>query len=52
MLSGMTTDQVVAQDLGRVTAEEIPVQGSMAIRADITIKVIRIAKVVTTTSSS
>ena len=31
--------------MGRVMAEEIPVQDSMAIRVDITIKVIRVIKV-------
>ena len=52
MLSGMITDQVVVQDPGRVTVEEILVQASMVIRADITIKIIRIARVVITNSSS
>ena len=31
--------------MGRVMAEEIPVQDSMAIRVDITIKVIKVTKV-------
>ena len=52
MLSGMTMDQVVAQDPGRVTVEEIPVQDLMVIWADITIKIIKITRVVTTSSSN
>ena len=47
MLSGMITDQVAIQApdlMGRVMVEEIPVQASMAIRVDITIKVIRVTK--------
>ena len=38
--------------MGRVMVEEIPVQASTVIRVDITIKVIRVTKVVTTNSSS
>ena len=48
ILSGMIMDQEVVRALdlmGRVMAEEIPVQDSMAIRVDITIKVIRVTKV-------
>ena len=52
MLSGMITAPVVARDPGRVTVEEIPVQDLMVIRADITIKVIRTTRVVTTSSSN
>ena len=52
MLSGMITAPAVAQDLGRVTVEEIPVQDLMVIRADITVKIIRTTRVVTTSSSN
>ena len=38
--------------MGRVMAQEIPVQASTAVRVDITIKVIRVAGVVTTSSNS
>ena len=47
-LSGMIMDQEAVQALalmGRVMAKEIPIQDSMAIRVDITIKVIRVTKV-------
>ena len=52
MLSGMITAPAVAQDPGRVTVEEIPVQDLMVIRADIIIKIIRTTRVVTTSSSN
>ena len=52
MLSGMITAPMVAQDPGRVTVEEIPVQDLMVIRADIIIKIIRTTRVVTTSSSN
>ena len=56
MLSGMITAPAVAQDPGRVTVEEIPVQDLMVIRVDIIIKIITTTRVVTTrvvtTSSS
>ena len=52
MLSGMITAPAVAQDPGRVTVEEIPVQDLMVIRADITIKIIRTTRVVTTSNSN
>ena len=52
MLSGMITAPAVARDPGRVTVEEIPVQDLMVIRADITIKIIKITRVVTTSSSN
>ena len=48
ILSGMIVDQEAVRALalmGRVMAEEIPVRDSMAIRVDITIKVIRVIKV-------
>ena len=44
----MIMDRVAVQApdlMGRVMAEEIPVQDSMAIRVDITIKVIKVTKV-------
>ena len=52
MLSGMITAPAVAQDPVRVTVEEIPVQDLMVIRADITIKIIRTTRVVTTSGSN
>ena len=52
MLSGMITAPAVAQDPGRVTVEEIPVQDLMVIRADITIKIIRTTRVVITSSNN
>ena len=52
MLSGMITAPAVAQDPGRDTVEEIPVQDLMVIRADITIKIIRTTRVVITSSSN
>ena len=52
MLSGMITALAVAQGPGRVTVEEIPIQDLMVIRADIKIKIIRITKVVTTSSNN
>ena len=52
MLSGMTTAPAEVLDPGWVTVEEIPVQDLMVIRADITIKIIRITRVVTTSSSN
>ena len=52
MLSGMITAPVVAQCPGRVTMEEIPVQDLTVIRADITVKIIRTTRVVTTSSSN
>ena len=48
ILSGMIMDQEAVRALalmGRVMAEEFPVQDSMAIRVDITIKVIKVTKV-------
>ena len=52
MLFGMITAPAVAQDPGRVKMEEIPVQDLMVIQADITIKIIRTTRVVTTSSSN
>ena len=52
MLSGMITDPPVAQDPGRVTVEEIPVQDLMVILADIMVKIVRTTRVVTTNSSN
>ena len=52
MLSGMITAPAVAQDLGRVTVEEIPVQDLMVIRADIMVKIVRTTRVVTTNNSN
>ena len=52
MLSGMTTALAAVPDPGRVTVEEIPVQDLRVIRADITIKIIRTTRVVTTSSSN
>ena len=52
MLSGMITAPAVAQDPGRVTVEEIPVQDLMVIRADIIIKIIRTTRVVITSSNN
>ena len=52
MLSGMITAPAVAQDLGRVMVEEIPVQDLMVIRADIMVKIVRTTRVVTTNSSN
>ena len=42
----------VAQDPGRVTVEEVPVQDSMVIRADIMVRIVRTTRVVTTNSSN
>ena len=52
MLSGMITDPAVAQDPGRVTVEEVPVQDSMVIQVDIMVKIVRTTRVVTTNSSN
>ena len=52
MLSGMITAPAVAQDPGRVTVEEIPVQDLMVIRADIKIKIVSTTRVVTTNNSN
>ena len=52
MLSGMITAPAVAQDPGQVTVEEVPVQDSMVIRADIMVKIVRTTRVVTTSSSN
>ena len=52
MLSGMIMAPAVAQDPGRVTVEEIPVQDLMVIRADIIVKIIRTTRVVTTSNSN
>ena len=52
MLSGMITAPAVAQDPGRVTVEEVPVQDSMVIQADIMVKIDRTTRVVTTNSSN
>ena len=52
MLFGMITTPVVAQDLGRVTVDEIPVQDLMVIRVDIIIKIIRTTRLVITSSSN
>ena len=52
MLFGMITDLAVAQDPGRVTVEEVPVQDLMVIRADIMVKIVRTTRVVTTNSSN
>ena len=52
MLFGMITAPAVAEDPGRVTVEEIPVQDLMVIRADIIIKIVRTTRVVTTNSSN
>ena len=48
----MITDLAVAQGPGRVTAEEVPVQDLMVIRADIMVKIVRKTRVVTTNSSN
>ena len=48
----MITDLAVAQGLGRVTVEEVPVQDLMVIRADIMVKIVRTTRVVTTNSSN
>ena len=52
MLSGMITAPTVAQDPGRVTVEEFPVQDLMVIRADIMVKIGRTTRVVRTNSSN
>ena len=52
MISGMIMAPAVAQDPGQATVEEIPVQDSMVIRADIIIKIIRTTRVVITSSSN
>ena len=52
MLSDMITAPAVAQDPGRVTVEEIPVQDLMVIRAGIIIKIVTTTRVVTTSSSN
>ena len=52
MLFGMITAPAVAQDPGRVTVEEIPVQDLMVIRADIMVKIVRTTRVVTTNSNN
>ena len=52
MLFGMITNLAVAQDLVRVTVEEVPVQDSMVIRADIMVKIVRTTRVVTTNGSN
>ena len=52
MLSGMITAPAVAQDPGRVTVEEVLVQDSMVIRADIMVKIVRTTRVVTTNNSN
>ena len=52
MLSGMITAPAVAQDLGRVTVEDVPVQDLMVIRAGIMVKIVRTTRVVTTNSSN
>ena len=48
----MIMNLAVAQDPGRVTVEEVPVQDLMVIRADIIIKIIRTTRVVITSSSN
>ena len=48
----MITNLAVAQDPGRVMVEEIPVQDLTVIRADITVKIIRTTRVVTTSSGN
>ena len=48
----MITNLAVARDPGRVTEEEVPVQDSMVIRADIMVKIVRTTRVVTTNSSN
>ena len=48
----MITNLAVAQDPGRVMVEEVPVQDSMVIRADIMVKIVRTTRVVTTNSSN
>ena len=48
----MITNLAVAQDPGRVTVEEVLVQDSMVIRADIMVKIVRTTRVVTTNSSN
>ena len=48
----MITNLAVAQDPGRVTVEEVPVQDLMVIRADIMVKIVRTTRVVTTNSSN
>ena len=54
-LSGMIMDQEAVRALalmGRVMVEEIPVQASMVIRVDTTIRVIRAVRVATISSSN
>ena len=48
----MITNLAVAQDPGRVTVEEVTVQDSVVIRADIMVKIVRTTRVVTTNSSN
>ena len=48
----MITDLAAAQDPGRVTVEEVPVQDLMVIRAGIMVKIVRTTRVVTTNSSN
>ena len=48
----MITNLAVAQDPGWVTVEEVPVQDSMVIWADIMVKIVRTTRVVTTNSSN
>ena len=48
----MITNLAVARDPGRVMEEEVPVQDSMVIRADIMVKIVRTTRVVTTNSSN
>ena len=48
----MITNLAVARDPGRVTEEEVLVQDSMVIRADIMVKIVRTTRVVTTNSSN
>ena len=48
----MITNLAVARDPGQVTEEEVPIQDSMVIRADIMVKIVRTTRVVTTNSSN
>ena len=48
----MIMNLVMAQGLGRVMVEEVPVQDLMVIWADIMVKIVRTTRVVTTNSSN
>ena len=48
----MITNLAMARDPGWVTVEEVPVQDSTVIRANIMVKIIRTTRMVTTNSSN